>query len=176
MLRLRGLLHFNNPVMILKYVPIWRSIATAAVSLHSVEHLRWTFRKGSEHFASIYRFICISVNMVSLIHSLTWPLSLPLLSAKILRGFTLEFLPCAFYPMLTHAQAHTHRHTHKHTYLLHTSQQYPRFYKFVYLHLCVCVCLCKGEKLTAIIPQIIFTTVWKHSLWTLNLSSIKAFY
>lgn len=80
------------------------------------------------------RYIHITVSKASLIHSLAWPLSLPLLSGEILRGFTLEFLPCAFYPLLTHSHMYT---------LPHTSQHCPRISKkqktciFVSVYLCV---------------------------------------
>lgn len=111
-------------------------------SLHTVQCGRLTFRKGSEHgdvddelpalMKRFFRFTRISVHMASLIHSLTWPLSLPLLSGEILRGFTLEFLPCAFYPL---AYTHSHTHIHKRT---HTPPHSSALSKdFISLYICV---------------------------------------
>lgn len=105
-----------------EYVLVCRWMGTASIVVHSLQcgqlerfwtwcYRRWAF---STYKAFFSRFIHISVHMASLIHSLTWPLSLPLLSGEILRGFTLEFLPCAFYPLLTHTHTHTLPHTPQH--------------------------------------------------------------
>lgn len=59
------------------------------------------------------RFIHSDMNMASLIHPFIRPLSLPLLTGRILRGLPLELLPCAFYPLLSH----THTHACMHIYL-----------------------------------------------------------
>lgn len=50
--------------------------------------------------------------MASLIHSFIWPLSFPLLTGESLRGLPLEFLPCAFYPLLSRTLTRTLTHTH----------------------------------------------------------------
>lgn len=52
--------------------------------------------------------------MASLIHSFIRPLSFPLLTGESLRGLPLEFLPCAFYPLLPRTLTLTLTHMHVH--------------------------------------------------------------
>lgn len=85
---------------------------------------------------SAFRFIRSRVNVASLIHSLIRPLSLPLLSGEILRGLTLEFLPCASYPLFTHTRTHTFT-------LPHISYHWPKI-----LWVCIFASLCVTERWT----------------------------
>lgn len=72
--------------------------------------------------------------LYSLIHSLMRPLSFPLLTGESLRGLPLEFLPCAFYPLLSHA----HTDTRTHTYARIHSPTFPdTCQRICYEHICI---------------------------------------